>query len=85
MVLDGIIGLMSVCENIFDLVIFDFGLLDFDGVEVVWCLCKMSSVLIIIFMVMDVIDCKVNLFEVGVDDYMIKFFYFEEFVVCVKV
>lgn len=54
-----------------------------DGIEICICICVELGVFIIMFMVCsDMVDV-VRGFEVGVDDYMVKFFNLKEFVVCI--
>lgn len=58
---------------------------ELDGLEVVKEVCKISYIFIIMFFVKDSEFDKVIGLEIGVDDYVIKFFLNCEFLVWVKV
>lgn len=80
---------MGLVEVIFggyyDFILFDVMMFMMDGFDVFKKLCV--SYVILVFMLMvrgDDYDCILG-FELGVDDYLFKFFNYWEFVVCIKV
>lgn len=70
-----------------DLVILDLMLLGFDGLEVMRRLCECTCwcVVIIVFIAKDELNDRIVGLRLGVDDYVVKPFSLEEFVVCVDV
>jgi len=74
---DGDIVLELLGVNIYDIVVFDCDVLGFFGDEIVRCIVVFGSgMLILMFIVVDWLDDKVFGFELGVDDYFIKFLSF---------
>lgn len=70
------------CEYV-DLIVFDFNLLCEDGLILCCDLCVWLSILVIMFIVCsELIDCVLGL-EMGVDDYLVKFFELCELLVCI--
>lgn len=79
-------GEMCFIEEEFYLCIFDVMMLWKDGFILVCEICWINDyVFILFFMVKFMMEDKVEGFKVGGDDYLIKFFFFEEFFMCVKV
>lgn len=62
-------------------------LLGIDGYVLCWCLCEdvWCDILVIMFIVCDQLDDCLQGFCFGVDDYLVKFFVFFEFFVCIEV
>lgn len=78
-------GLIEVVICKFDFVIFDFGLLDGDGIDFICDLCQWSQMLIIVLLVCSEEYDKIVVLDVGVDDYLSKFFGIGELQVCLCV
>lgn len=73
-------------EYFLDIVIVDFGLLDEDGLLLICCWCSYDVLLLVLVLIVcEGWQDKVEVLSVGVDDYVIKFFYIEEVVVCMQV
>lgn len=72
--------------QVWDVVIFDLMLFGVDGLEICWCICQMICYLLVIIISVCISEmyCVLGL-EMGVDDYLVKFFLLLEFIVCVKV
>lgn len=69
-------------EYILDIVIVDFGLLDEDGLLLICCWCSNDVLLLILVLIVcESWQDKVEVLSVGVDDYVIKLFYIEEVMV----
>lgn len=83
---DGDVVLFVLCVIGYGLLLFDFGLLNCDGllVFVVLCCCDENLFVIIIIVCDGVLDCIVG-FDSGVDDYFVKLFEFDELFVCICV
>lgn len=87
LVYDGVVFLIEFqCfVDEFLLVILDVMLFDIDGFVLCKVVCCKFNVLVIMFIVsFDEIDCVVGL-ELGVDDYIVKFYSLCELLVCIKV
>lgn len=71
--------LMVFGGEMYDLLLFDFGLLKCDGIDVLCMLCGCGFVLLVLIVIVCdvVVDC-VKGFDVGVDDYFVKLFDFDE-------
>lgn len=78
---DGLLVIVVVCCQWFDVVVFDVMLFDMSGFDVLYKLCSENlGLLVLLLMVKDVVeDCIVGLI-VGGDDYVIKLFSIEEVV-----
>lgn len=75
-----------VSEYYYDLVVIDFGLLGMSGLDLICELCLQGKFfLILIFIVCGNWQDKVEGLVVGVDDYVVKLFQFEELEVCLNV
>lgn len=85
-VLIGFVGFEKVKVEYVDLVFFDVGLLDIDGCEVC---CLMRKVGVNCFVIMFIgYDFEVDMIlglDVGVNDYVIKLFWFGVLLVCICV
>lgn len=65
------------------MVVFDLGLLDGDGIDILKYIKKYcKNLLVVILIVCGSIDDKVMGLDLGVDDYFVKFFDFVELFVC---
>lgn len=68
-------GLTAVRELVPDLVVLDLGLPDFDGSEIAGRIRRTSPIPILVLTARDDVASKVSLFELGVDDYLVKPFH----------
>lgn len=85
-VIDGVVVENVLVIDEFDLLVFDIGLLCCSGLDILCNLCYQGwFILVLLFIVWDkVVDWVVG-FDSGVDDYLIKFFDFDELQVWVCV
>jgi DNA-binding response OmpR family regulator len=74
-------GLTAVRELDPDLVVLDLGLPDFDGSEIAGRIRRTGSTPILVLTARDAVASKVELFELGVDDYLVKPFHIAELLV----
>lgn len=85
-VVNGVVMILVVFEEEFDLIIFDVMLFDMNGFSVIKCFCGVGFIVFILFLIVkDGIEDKIEGLNVGGDDYVMKFFSFDEIVVCVQV
>lgn len=77
--------LFYVCQMLLYLILLDLMLFGIDGLMLCWEICCFFDVLVVMVMVkIEEIDCLLGL-EIGVDDYICKFYSFWEVVVWVKI
>lgn len=70
----------------YDLILLDLDLFDMYGMEVLCQICMLCvDMFILILIGLDDMESKLKGFGFGVDDYMIKFFNWDELVVCIQV
>ncbi|UCH24306.1 MAG: response regulator transcription factor [Trueperaceae bacterium] len=81
----GISGLCAIRETEPDLVILDLGLPDISGAEIARRVRKTSEIPILILTAADDVSTKVEMLNVGADDYLAKPFHIEELVARVNV
>jgi DNA-binding response OmpR family regulator len=81
----GISGLCAIRETGPDLVILDLGLPDISGAEIARRVRKTSETPIVILTAADDVSTKVEMLNVGADDYLAKPFHIEELVARVNV
>lgn len=77
-----------IVDCVLDLILLDWMFLGISGLDLVWCWCKevfICEVLIIMFIVCGEENDCVGGLEVGVDDYVVKFFLVCELFVCIWV
>ena len=72
-------GIRAATLKTIDLIILDLGLPDLEGEQVVECLRSWSTIPIIVLSVRKNEDEKVRLFDLGIDDYVVKPFAMAEF------
>lgn len=85
-VISGVQVDIVLCDGLYDLLVFDLGLLVLDGSEVLYCLCQCGfGVLVLVIIVCEGLNECVCVFDLGVDDYLVKLFVLVEFEVCVWV
>ena len=78
-VMNGKKGLKKIIENIYDLAIIDLSLPDLDGVSIIKKVREKGvKIPIIVLTANHDVSTKTYLFEVGIDDYIIKPFSFDE-------
>lgn len=85
---NGLIVYSVVVDDWFDLILLDWMFLGVSGIELV-CRLKcdevMGEIFIIMFIVKSEEDNKIQGLDVGVDDYIIKFFFICELIFCINV
>lgn len=83
---NGLIGYYFVMIVEYDLVILDIMLFDVNGWDIICMLCSVGKgMLVLLLMVFGMIEYRVKGFELGVDDYLVKFFVFVELFVWVRI
>lgn len=85
-VIDGEQGLEKYNDGIYDLCIFDVMMFKKDGFILVKEICEKDEEMFIIFFIVKMMkEDVVKGFKIGVDDYIFKFFNFEELFYCIQV
>lgn len=83
---NGFIGYYFVMIVEYDLVILDIMLFDVNGWDIICMLCIVGKgMLVLLLMVLGMIEYRVKGLELGVDDYLVKFFVFVELFVWVRI